>query len=128
MADHYSGRCLCGAIAFEARAPAGDPHTCSCKMCQRHSGAPITAWVEFPADAVRWTGPGGAPALWRSSDASSRAFCATCGSSIGAVDDAPCIALMLGAFDEVGQRELAPSAQSHPESSPDWLHVRLAQV
>lgn len=46
----FEGGCLCGWIRFQARGPAQKPHTCSCKMCQRHTGAPTTAWVEFPAD------------------------------------------------------------------------------
>ena len=57
----YEGGCLCGNIRFRATGPADWPHTCSCKMCQRHSGALTVAWVEFPRDRVEWTGPGGAP-------------------------------------------------------------------
>ncbi|MCX7328853.1 MAG: hypothetical protein NTW00_12250 [Hyphomicrobiales bacterium] len=52
-------------------------------MCQRHTGGLTVAWVEFVREDVIWTGPGGAPALWRSSDFSSRAFCSICGSSLG---------------------------------------------
>ena len=121
----YVGGCLCGAIRFSARAPAKNPHTCSCKMCQRHSGAPITAWVDFPAEAVEWTGPGGAPSAWRSSEISSRAFCPTCGSSLGAIDDAPVIALLLGVFDQAGRKELTPRAQSFRAKGPKWVHVEL---
>jgi hypothetical protein len=87
----YSGGCLCGAVRFEAKAPAARPHTCSCKMCQRHTGGLTLAWVEFPRDAVKWTGKGGKPATYRSSPISSRAFCKICGSSLGAIDDAPTV-------------------------------------
>ena len=92
-------------------------------MCQRHSGALTLAWAEFPRDAVRWTGPGGAPAMWRSSDRSQRAFCPTCGSTIGAIDDAPTVALVLGVFDAPNRVELAPVAQSHFTRRPKWWHV-----
>ncbi|WP_272008676.1 GFA family protein [Roseovarius sp. ZX-A-9] len=126
MAETYLGGCLCGNVRFAATGPAGSLHTCACTMCQRHSGAPITAWVEFPAQAVTWTGPGGAPRLWRSSAGSSRAFCGNCGSSLGAVDDAPVIALLLGVFDQTGRAELAPQSQSFRAQAPDWLHVDLA--
>ncbi|MEO0783512.1 MAG: GFA family protein, partial [Pseudomonadota bacterium] len=97
--------------------------TCSCTMCQRHSGALTVAWVEFPKDAVRWTGPGGAPALWRSSDKSSRAFCPTCGSTIGAVDDAPVIALVLGIFDKPGAAARRPTSHSYRSKRPKWWRV-----
>ncbi|WP_181707244.1 GFA family protein [Chthonobacter rhizosphaerae] len=119
----YVGGCLCGAIRFEAIGPADKPHTCSCRMCQRHSGALTTAWVEFAKDRVRWTGAGGAPALWRSSDASSRAFCPACGSTLGAVDDAPVVALMVGVFDTPKALTLMPTRHSHKAGRPRWWHV-----
>ncbi len=55
----YEGGCLCGAVRFAARGPVANPHTCSCRMCRRHTGALTAAWVEFPRDAVAWTGPAG---------------------------------------------------------------------
>jgi hypothetical protein len=94
-------------------------------MCQRHSGALTLAWVEFPRDRVDWVGPGGAPQLWRSSAKSSRAFCPTCGSTIGAVDDAPTIALVLGTFDKPNRKELAPVAHSYTSSRPKWWHITI---
>jgi hypothetical protein len=119
----YEGGCLCGAIRFVASGPVGWPHTCSCKMCQRHSGALTLSWVEFPRDAVAWTGPEGAPQVWRSSAKSSRAFCATCGSTLGAIDDAPTIALLLGSFDAPNRKELAPVGHSYISTRPKWWHV-----
>lgn len=118
-----SGGCLCGAIRFEAVGPATNPHTCSCRLCQRHTGALTAAWVEFASKDVTWTGPGGKPALHRSSDYSSRAFCPACGSSIGAVDDAPVVALLLGVLDAPDALELMPSAHSFEDGRPGWWHV-----
>ncbi len=94
-------------------------------MCQRHSGGLTLAWVEFPCDAVRWTGPGGQPAVWRSSERSSRAFCATCGSTLGAVDDAPTVALMLGSFDSANRKELAPIGHPYVTRRPRWWHITI---
>ena len=122
----HEGGCLCGDIRFAAHAPALKPHTCSCKICQRHSGALTLAWVEFPAAAVQWTGPGGAPATWRSSDYSSRAFCPRCGSTIGAIDDDPVIALLLGVFDRPGAKALAPTSHSYKTGRPRWWHVDVS--
>ncbi len=123
----YEGGCLCGNIRFSARGPARKPHTCSCKMCQRHSGALTVAWVEFPSDSVAWTGPGGAPASWRSSKWSSRAFCTACGSTIGSIDDKPVIALVLGAFDSANRKELAPTSHSFVSMRPSWWRVAVAE-
>jgi len=123
---HYTGGCLCGAIRFEAVGPADAPHSCSCRMCQRHTGALTTAWVEFASDLVTWTGPGGTPPVYRSSDWSSRAFCPACGSSLGAIDDKPVVALLLGAFDKPAARELMPTSHSYRGGRPKWWHVEAS--
>ena len=123
----FTGGCLCGAIRFEAKGVPGKPHTCSCKMCQRHSGALTVAWVEFPREAIVWTGPGGVPSVYRSSDYSSRAFCPACGSSIGAIDDAPVIALLLGIFDKTNSAELIPTSHSFRSARPKWWHVEAVK-
>lgn len=94
-------------------------------MCQRHTGALTAAWVEFASDKVAWTGPGGAPSVYRSSDYSSRAFCAACGSSLGAIDDAPVVALLVGAFDKPGSLEFKPVAHSFRGGRPKWWHVEV---
>ncbi len=119
----YEGGCLCGHIRFKVSGVPGKPHTCSCTLCQRHSGALTLSWVEFPSEAVSWVGPGGPPATWRSSEWSSRAFCPTCGSTLGAVDDAPTVALVVGAFDARNRREFAPVAHSYVSKRPRWWHV-----
>jgi hypothetical protein len=122
----YAGGCLCGAIRFEADGPPDKPHTCSCKMCQRHSGALTTAWVEFPKDRVRWTGPGGEPALYKSSEITRRAFCPTCGSTLGAVDFAPVVGLLLGVFDKAHLKELAPQYHSYRSARPKWWKIEAS--
>jgi hypothetical protein len=91
-----SGGCLCGLIRFTAINPVST-HSCSCDICQKHSGCQTAVWLEFHSADVEWTGEG-AYLLYRSSETSSRAFCPRCGSSMGAIDDAPVTAL-LTAFD-----------------------------
>jgi hypothetical protein len=123
MTKTYLGGCLCGDIRFEALGPAAKPHTCSCKMCQRHSGALTTTWVEFPKSSVKWVGPGGSPSTYRSSDYSSRSFCAKCGSTLGAIDDNPVVAMVLGVFDSANRKELRPTYHSYKGGRPKWWHV-----
>ncbi|WP_278937987.1 GFA family protein [Pseudomonas helleri] len=117
---HYSGGCVCGSIRYEALGPAENAHTCSCKTCQRHTGSPTVVWVEFAQERVKWVGAGGAPSVFRTSDYSSRAFCPTCGSSIGAIDDEPTIALLIGGFDDNNGAELAPLYHSFEDIRPRW--------
>lgn len=122
----YHGGCLCGAIRFEAEGPIAQPHSCSCRMCQRHSGALTAIWVELPQERLRWTGPRGTPRGFRSSSTSSRAFCPDCGSSLGALDDNGTIALLLGAFDTPHYKEFAAGAHSYITPRPKWWQVHIA--
>ncbi len=119
MTNEFSGGCLCGAIRFKATSPA-NPHTCSCDICQKHTGAQSAVWIEFSTSNVQWIGEGGKPATYRSSPASSRAFCPRCGSSIGAIDDGPIIALLSGVFDNPNDPALAPEYHSFEDMKPEW--------
>lgn len=121
MTRIYKGGCLCGNIRFEAEGPPQKSHTCSCKMCQRHTGAVTVHWAEFPASRLRWTGEGGTPRTWRSSSHSSRAFCGACGSTLGAIDDKPVVALVLGVFDSNNRLELAPNHHFSKARRPKWF-------
>jgi hypothetical protein len=123
MGSIYEGGCLCGDVRFAVEGPLAFPHTCSCKMCQRHSGSLTQVWVEVGKDQIRWTGQHGAPATWRSSPGSSRAFCRTCGSTIGAIDDKPVVALAIGTFDKNGSAKLAPQSHSYISGRPKWWKV-----
>ena len=125
MTKSFKGGCLCGNIRFTANGDAKNPHTCSCKMCQRHSGSLTQSWIEFSKDQVTWDGAGGQPALWRSSDFSSRSFCPVCGSTIGAIDDDPIIAIVLGTLDSNNKIELKPDSHSYKAVRPRWWKVEI---
>ncbi|HGM6821519.1 TPA: GFA family protein [Serratia marcescens] len=119
----YSGGCLCGHIRFQAHGLPGNPHSCSCDFCRRHSGAPTLCWVEFPRQAIEWNGPGGMPALYRSSPYSSRAFCPRCGSTLGAIDDEPTVAQATGSFDRADLPELRPTSHAFADVCPEWWRI-----
>jgi len=119
----FEGGCLCGNIRFSAKSPVLNPHTCSCRQCQRHSGALTQVWVEFASDDLIWSGTGGKPSVWRSSEYSSRAFCPNCGSTIGAIDDEPIIAIALGVFDKPILKSMAPQGHSYISRRPKWWQV-----
>jgi hypothetical protein len=80
-------------------------------------------WVEFGQDQVQWTGSGGEPSKWRLSEGSSRAFCSVCGSTIGAIDDKPKLALAVGIFDSVNCKELAPQSHFYVSKRPKWWSI-----
>ena len=59
--DAITGGCLCGSLRYAVAVAPTNPHFCSCRQCQRWTGAPVDAWVDVPAAALRFDGPGGAP-------------------------------------------------------------------
>lgn len=114
-----SGGCLCGFIRFTAVNPSSS-HSCSCDICQKHTGCQTAVWLEFHSADVAWTGEGGMPTLFRSSTASSRAFCARCGTSVGAIDDAQVTALLSGIFDHNERALFSPQSHSFQDMKPEW--------
>src|SRR5206468_488481 len=74
MSETYSGRCLCGAVHFEAHRKPKWVRWCHCESCRRHSGAPANVFVSFENDAV--TVKKGAIAKYSSSPGVERGFCA----------------------------------------------------
>ena len=114
-----SGGCLCGFVKFTAANPSS-AHTCSCDICQKHSGCQTAVWLEFDSEEVEWTGEGGMPSLFRSSATSSRAFCSRCGSSVGAIDDTLVTALLSGVFDQNKHALFSPQSHSFEDMKPEW--------
>jgi hypothetical protein len=77
--EAFSGGCMCGSLRYAARDRI-DAGYCHCRMCQRSSGAPVLAWVSFPAQAFAYES--GSPAVYRSSDHGQREFCPSCGTQV----------------------------------------------
>jgi hypothetical protein len=118
----YTGGCLCGNIRYRIFGDPTRPHFCTCRMCQRWSGAPIVAWVDFPHQSVLFDGPGGNPTFFRSSKASQRGFCPKCGGAICAVDDgSDKICMTVATLDDPDA--IVPTSRSYPDSAPSWLRV-----
>ena len=72
------GRCLCGAVTFEAR---GEPRfisNCHCESCRRAASAPSMTWAGFMEDHVVFHGE--TLAHYASSPGVKRSFCSRCGS------------------------------------------------
>ena len=73
------GRCLCGAVRFEADGVETDYHACHCGMCRRwSSGSPFFG---ASVKAVRFTGSEHL-GRYASSDWAERGFCRVCGSTL----------------------------------------------
>jgi hypothetical protein len=71
-------------------------------MCRKHSGAPALAFVHFPTEAFAWLRS--KPSWYRSSRFAERAFCPTCGSTLGMREEvlSDRVQVCLGSLDEPG--------------------------
>jgi hypothetical protein len=119
------GGCLCGRVRYVAGAAYTFPHLCSCRQCQRWSGAPVVAWVDFPADAVTFEGPDGAPHWYRSSPKTERGCCRECGGTIAARDDgSPMLGITVASLDDPSG--FRPRSWSFRDLAPGWLDANLA--
>lgn len=121
----YKGGCLCGYITYQVYGEAISPHLCSCRMCQKWSGALTVAWVGFPKEDLVWNGEGGGPTLYRSSSSTQRGFCPQCGSTLCALDEgSTTIALTLGCLQEPTLILPGPT-HSYQEEAPTWWSVKI---
>ena len=75
-----TGRCECGAVAFEVDAVRETVTFCHCSQCRRTSGH-FWAATRAPFDQVRFTKDEGLR-WYASSDFAKRGFCGNCGSSL----------------------------------------------
>ena len=120
---HYTGGCLCGKIRYRLSGKPKFPHFCSCDDCQRWSGAPIVAWVDFPCAELVWDGKGEEPTLFRSSEHTQRGFCSSCGGTLCALDDGSgFVSMTISTMDNPSV--IVPKSHSYTEMAPRWLIVK----
>jgi hypothetical protein len=120
MANHDGG-CLCGKVRFRVTAPPLDAGYCHCRMCQRNSGAPVVAWVTFPAAGFSWMV--GKAGIYASSACAKRSFCTTCGSYlVFASSEFPNeVSINTASFDEPDA--FPPQKHIFSESRIKWFHI-----
>ena len=115
----YDGGCLCGDTTYVATGEPSNPHLCSCTMCQKSSGAPTVAWVEFPLDTFQWNGLK-QPGLYQSSANTKRCFCQKCGGLLGALNEG-CANISITIASLNNANMVVPGEQhSYKESAPSW--------
>lgn len=118
-----AGKCLCGSITYFFAAEPIWPHYCCCDDCQRWSGAPTVAWVDFPQSSFSLNDPNGWLKIYRSSSASQRAFCSQCGSSLFAIDDdGKNMSVTIVTLDRPNLHR--PETVSYVTFAPRWLPIK----
>jgi hypothetical protein len=102
--EGYGGGCLCGAIRYSLQGPLLSTNICFCTQCQRHTGAPMPAFLTVSQKQLRLLQ--GQPATYRSSPKAVRQFCPQCGSPLfWRQDGEDTVDIFLGTVDEREQVE-----------------------
>ncbi len=123
MTARATGRCLCGAVAYEVRGPLRDVLLCHCEECRRANGY-VGAYAATLAEhlvlledaALRWID---SP---RSDHRARRGFCAECGSSLfWQADGAERIGIAAGTLDHPTGLEIFAHIYTHQAVDYDRL-------
>ncbi|MEM9630842.1 MAG: GFA family protein [Pseudomonadota bacterium] len=133
----YSGKCLCGAISYEATGSPIVVAQCHCEECRRLSGTGHTVGAMFPVGSVTMSGQL-QKFKYTSANGSevTKAFCASCGSpifgtnsrtpdhltlSLGSMDDASDLDIQVVIFERDKQQwDRLPEDVVSFETQPDW--------
>ena len=123
----YEGGCLCNETTFTARGEPSNPHLCSCTMCQKSSGAPTVAWVEFPLSTFQWDGTR-KPGLFQSSENTQRCFCQNCGGLLGTLNKGyPNVCITIASLKNSSL--IVPNEKhSYIESAPSWWEPNILKM
>lgn len=81
MTNTVTGRCLCGAVAYEAARMGDAIDACHCAQCRRWSGH-YWASVNVPVDSLRLVRGEESVGWFESSELVRRGFCKHCGSAL----------------------------------------------
>ena len=81
-AQPLTGRCLCGAVRFEAKPPTTFAGHCHCASCRRAHSAAFVTWTGVPDDAFSLLQGEEALTIHRSSPGVRRSFCSLCGTPL----------------------------------------------
>jgi hypothetical protein len=124
-----SGKCLCGAVRFEADQVETHHHACHCSMCRRWSGG-----APFFAAATRSVAFASTESLGRyqSSEWAERGFCRSCGTTLFYyLKPAQTYMMSVGAFDDPSPFRLAreifidhkPEGYAFAGDHPRWTEA-----
>lgn len=124
MSKAITGRCLCGAVRFEANAEPVFSANCHCRDCQQATGSAFMPVMAFPQDAVSVSGE----PCWfeRRGDTgknASEAFCPTCGARLFARAEVldGIFLVQAGALDDPALFE--PQFDMYTASAQPWDHM-----
>jgi hypothetical protein len=128
MTQTWTGGCQCGAVRYRVDGALTNASLCHCRMCQKATGNLFGAYAATPLSALTWTR--GTAAVFKTSEAAERGFCAACGTNLYfKYSDKPRLSVAIGSLDM--PRALVIERQYGIEgriASLDALHALDASV
>ena len=124
MDKPITGRCLCGAVSYEANAEQVIGGHCHCVDCQKSSGTGHSSHMGVPAVAVSINGETSVYAApTDAGNTVSRHFCPTCGLPIYSTNSSMVDLLFLRASSLDDLEAFQPGVVVYTKSRPSWDHV-----
>jgi len=119
--EKMKGGCHCGETRYEVSGSPFDADYCHCRDCQRTTGAPVAAWMDFKKEQVRWLA--GEPAEYASSEYIRRGFCRQCGSALSyrSTQYPDYLTLSIVSLDQPNR--VKPAYHIHTDSQVSWLTI-----
>lgn len=117
-----SGGCQCGAVRYRLEATPNGAVICHCRMCQKASGGPFTAFCGVPLACFVMTQ--GAVSTFQSSAIAERGFCSKCGTPLTyRVLGSQRVGVSICSLDN--PNAVVPEEQLGTESRVSWLGQAL---
>jgi hypothetical protein len=119
--NQLTGSCHCGKIQYITDGKPFDGDYCHCRDCQKITGSPISAWMDFKSEQVTWTK--GKPKTYHSSKFIRRGFCENCGSTLtySHINHREYTTLAITSSDNPNL--VQPTYHIYTSSQVDWLCV-----
>src|SRR3990170_3184059 len=100
--NKLTGRCLCGAIAYEINGELGPIVNCHCSKCRRWHGAAFRTRSAVESKKFKWLQGEEHLSKYHSSDRIIKTFCSICGSNLISIleDNPDYIGLPIGGLEQ----------------------------
>jgi hypothetical protein len=116
------GRCLCGAVRFEVRAPFISAGYCHCHRCQRRTGGSGSASAQIATADLEFVSGAELIRAWKPDDGKPKAYCGECGGALFAGSlDGEVVAIRLGAVE--GDPGIRPERHQWVSSAVAWEEI-----
>ncbi len=119
--NQLKGSCHCGAIQYSIDGKSFDGDYCHCRDCQKITGSPISAWMDFKVEQINWVN--NKPKEYHSSKFIRRGFCELCGSTLSYrhTDHPKYTTLTITSLDNPNLAQ--PTYHIHTKSQVEWLTI-----